>query len=135
MAQDRRLRREKQRQSLIDQPRGQTQVRPQLVNAAPPQETTDADQGKERRIPIGETAWPESAALQHGAQASLIVTPKVVQSRVVPREEPLMSRDADDGDTAGPQDSCNFANRSTIVLDVLEDIGGYYGIEYAVPKR
>jgi hypothetical protein len=59
----------------------------------------------------------------------------MVEGGVVLGEQPLVSRNADDGDTTRPQNSGDFGYRSRIILDVLEHIRGDDRIECSASKR
>jgi hypothetical protein len=61
----------------------------------------EAHQWKERRIPVGHAAQSKSALAQDGSECSLAVAPKMVEGRVVLREQPLMGRHADDDTPPG----------------------------------
>ena len=52
-----------------------------------------------------------------------------MQRRVVLREQPLVSRNADDCGAAGPENPRNFGNSRYVVLDVLEHVGGHDCVE------
>ena len=62
----------------------------------------DAHHWKERGIPIGHAAKSESALTQKIPERSSAVAPKMVESRVVLRKEPLMGRHAKHDTAARP---------------------------------